>query len=228
MKSIAALLFALTTIGALAQQSVRFGIKTGVQSADVRVPGFIEDASFLPDFRPLATWQAGGVAQWVLHPHFSLQGELLYTQKGFQLNEDFDLTLFQVPVPTGVTAISRFHYVEMPLLAKVSIGQGPAKAYVIAGPTFGYALSGDLRTRARFLVELDLTRSSIDLDAVNYQRFEVGGLAGVGLSVDTGLGQFFVDARFQHGFSQPYDIPVVRERVQHFNYGLSAGFAFNL
>jgi hypothetical protein len=125
----------------------------------------------------------------------------------------------------GVTAISKFNYLEMPLLAKAKFGNEFANFYVMAGPTFGYAMSGDLKTRAKFLVEIDLYNTSINLDNVGYQRWEVGGMAGAGISLNTqGGGQFFIDARYSHGFTQPYDIPLVHEKVQHKNIGVNVGF----
>lgn len=209
-------------------QEFSLGLKTGVQSANVKVPGFIQDASFLPDFKSVATYNVGVVGELSFGQNFAIQTDLNYTQKGFQLNEDFDLSLFNIPLPVGATAISKFQYLEMPLLAKAKFGTGNTQLYLLAGPTFGYALSGNLKTRARFIFEVDVSDTNINLDAVNYERFEVGGMAGVGFNVNTGFGQFFMDARYSHGFTQPYDIPLVHERVQHYNLGLNAGILIPL
>ncbi len=109
----------------------------------------------------------------------------------------------------------------MPILAKAKVGN----FYFLAGPTFGYAMSGRLETRARALIEFDLFDTKIDLDQVGYERWEIGGMAGAGVSVPVGNGgQIFLDARYSHGFTQAYDIPVVREKVQHKNFGLNVGF----
>ncbi len=209
----------------LSAQDISFGIKTGVQSANVKVPGFIGDISQIPDFKPITTFNVGVVSEIGLHKNFAIQPELNFTQKGFQIKEGTDLNLFKVPVPVGVTAISKFNYLEMPLLAKAKFGNEKANFYMVAGPTFGYAMSGSLDTRAKLLVEVDLFKTSIDLDAVGYERWEVGGMAGGGVSVNTGNGsQLFLDVRYTHGFSQPYDIPIVRERVQHNSIGVNVGF----
>ena len=209
----------------LSAQDISFGIKTGVQSANVKVPGFIGDISQIPDFKPITTFNVGVVSEIGLHKNFAIQPELNFTQKGFQINEGTDLNIFNVPVPVGVTAISKFNYLEMPLLAKARFGNEKANFYMLAGPTFGYAMSGKLDTRAKLLIEVDLFETAIDLDAVGYERWEVGGMAGAGVSVNTGNGsQLFLDVRYSHGFSQPYDIPVVRERVQHNSIGVNLGF----
>lgn len=213
----------------LQAQDISLGIKTGVQSANVKVPGFIGDISQIPDFKSITTFNVGAVSEIGLHKNFALQPELSFTQKGFQLSEETNVDLFNIPVPVGATAISKFNYLEMPLLAKAKFGNELANFYLLAGPTLGYALSGKLDTRAKILVELDLFETSIDLDAVDYQRFEIGGMAGAGVSIGTGAGtQLFLDVRYSHGFSQPYDIPIVRERVQHNSIGVNIGFTMPL
>ncbi len=219
--------FAIAFVFALnmSAQEISFGIKTGVQSANVKVPGFINDISQIPDFKSITTVNVGAVSEIALHKNFAVQPELNFTQKGFQLNENFDVNLFSLPIPVGATAITKFNYLEMPLLAKAKFGNENANFYLVAGPTFGYTLSGKLDTRAKLLVEVDLFETAIDLDAVGYERWEVGGMAGGGVSIGTGNGsQLFLDVRYSHGFTQPYDIPVVRERVQHQSVGVNIGF----
>ncbi len=206
----------------LQAQQFSIGLKGGAQLANVKAPGIIEDLSFLPDFKAITTPNLGVVAEIALHPNFAIQPELSWTVKGFQVDENFDVNLFDVPVPLGVTAITKFNYLEMPLLAKAKFGN----FYLLAGPTFGYALNGHLQTRADlFVTEIDLFNTNINLDKVGYERWEVGGLAGTGVSVPVfNGGHIYFDARFSHGFTQPYDIPVVHEKVLHKNLGLNLGF----
>ncbi len=211
----------------LQAQTFSIGLKGGAQLANVKAPGVFQDLSFLPDFQAITTPNIGVVTEINLHPNFSIQPELSWTQKGFQLNENFDVNLFNVPVPLGVTAITKFNYLEMPLLAKAKFGN----FYLLAGPTFGYALNGNLKTRADlFITEIDLTNTDINLDKVGYERWEVGGMAGAGVSIPVfnGGGQIFLDARYSHGFTQPYDIPVVHEKVFHKNFGFNIGFTVPL
>lgn len=206
-------------------QTFSLGVKAGVQNANINAPDFIEDLSVIPDFQPITTANFGLVSEIGLHKNFAIQPELVYTTKGTKIDESFNVDLFNVPIPLGVTAVSKFNYLEMPLLAKAKFGNELANFYVVAGPTFGYTLNGRLETRAKVLVEVDLFDTPIDLDAVDYERWEIGGTAGLGVSVNTGNGsQLFLDARYTHGFSQTYDIPIVSEKVQHKNIGINLGF----
>lgn len=220
LKTTACSLFLVFAIHAHAQQ-FSLGFKTGVQRANVITPDFIRDAEYLPDFRTITTTNFGLTSEIALHPNFAIQPELVYTTKGFKVHENFDLELFDVPLPVGVTAVSQFRYLELPILAKAKLGN----FYLLAGPTFGYTLKGNLETRARLLVEIDLFDSKINLDQVGYERWEIGGMAGAGVSFPVfNGGQIFLDARYSQGFTQPYDIPLVHEKVQHKNFGVNVGF----
>lgn len=226
---IASFALALFLTTGLTAQEISIGIKTGVQNANVKVPGFIDDISLLPDFKSITTTNVGIVSEIRFNQTFALQPELNYTTKGFKVQEDFDLNLFDLPLPVGVTAASKFRYLELPLLAKAKFGNEKTNFYLLAGPTVGYALNGLLETRARLLVEIDVFDTAINLNDVGYERWELGGMAGAGVSFQTKTGgQFFLDARYSHGFTQPYDIPLVHEKVQHYNFGVNIGFMLPL
>jgi hypothetical protein len=216
-----AFIIALISTLTIQAQKISLGFKTGVQRANVVTPDFVQDVEFMPDFRTITATNFGLTSEIEFHPNFAIQPELLYTTKGFKVHENFDLELFDVPLPVGVTAASQFRYLELPLLAKAKVGN----FYFLAGPTFGYTLKGNLETRARLLVEVDLFDTKINLDQVGYERWEVGGMAGAGFSIPVfNGGQIFLDARYSQGFTQPYDIPLVHEKVQHRNLGVNVGF----
>lgn len=217
------LVFTFLSIAIFAQ-TVSVGIKGGLNIANVGAPDIIETAEFIPEFRNIQTANFGLVSEIELHPNFAIQPELVFTTKGFKIREATNLDIFNVPLPLGVTATSKFNYIEMPLLAKAKFGTGPVQAYMVAGPTFGYATGGNLKTSANVLIELDLYETPIDLDNIGYERFEVGGMVGGGLAFDTGGGQLFLDARYNHGFTEVYDIPVVSEKVQNKGFGINAGY----
>ena len=214
----ALLVFSLLTVNA---QEISFGIKAGVNFANVNATQALDQLT--PDFKDIMTYSFGGVAELGINENFAIQSELLYTQKGFGLREGVNVDLFNIPLPLGVTAESRFNYLEVPLLAKVKFGNDQVKGFLTAGPTFGYATSGRLVTKANVLVDFRLVDTPINLDAINFQRFEVGGALGGGVAFDTDFGELFVEARYNHGFSQLYDIPLVDETLRNRNIALSAG-----
>ncbi len=225
MQCMSALAIALLTISGLSAQAT-FGLKAGFNSNNVYTTEAL--GAVAPDFDALSEIHFGAVADLPISGGFSIQPEFLYTTKGFALGEGLDAPLFGVDVPIGVRAETKFRYVEVPLLAKYTFGRGPVQGYVVAGPTFGYATSGQINTRANVLVDIDLGTTDINLDAIDYQRFELGGSAGLGLQAELGGVRAFADVRYNRGFTGLYDVPLVEERVRNEGIALSAGIGIPL
>ncbi len=217
--AIAALLVAFYNTG-FAQFSV--GLRGGFNFSNVYTTNGLD--AITPDFQHISGPSIAGVLEYGISDHFALQTELAITRKGFKLGLDKDITLFNIPIPVGATAESRFNYVEVPLLAKVKFGDEVVHGYITAGPTVGYATSGRLITRANALFEFKVSDTDINLDAINYERLEVGGSVGAGLGFSTGFGQLFADARYTRGFTQLYDLPVVDEKIRNQGFAVSVGF----
>ena len=156
---------------------------------------------------------------------FSIQPELAYTTKGFAYDQNANIDLFNIELPIGAHAESRFRYLEAPILAKYTFGDGPFRAYLAGGPSFGYATKGKVITTANVLIDLKVGETPINLDGNNFERFEVGGILGGGVEFNTPFAKFFADARYKHGFTEVYDIPVVEEKVRHQGFNLNVGFA---
>ena len=194
----AALIFLSLSLPMNAQFSL--GVKAGADIATVKGPDFLTGIEFIPNFQNVVNAQFGVVSEIELSPYFAFQPELVYTKKGFKLDESYDLNLFDIPVPIGATAITTFDYLQMPLLAKAKFGNDIVEGFVFAGPTLGYAIDGNITTRARVLIEFDLFDTDLDLDNLGYERFEVAGTVGGGIAFNTPGGKFMLDARYNHGF----------------------------
>ncbi|MCB9265456.1 MAG: PorT family protein [Lewinellaceae bacterium] len=215
-------LAAFTVFTFAAQAQVSLGLRGGYQMANINATKGLD--ALAPDFKTIDAFSIGAVMEVPLGYGFNFQPELAYSRKGFSIQESTALDLFNIPVPVGVEALSRFDYLEAPLLMKYKFGDGRVNAYIAAGPTFGYALDGQLITRANALVDIKLIDTDIDLNAINYERFEVAGTVAGGLSFYTPFGQLFLDARYNHGFTQVYDIPVVDEKARNKSFGINVGF----
>ena len=218
-------LFFVGTLAATAQVSV--GVRTGANWANIQATQTLDQ--IIPDFKTTSHLNFGLVSEIAITDQFAFQPELAFVKKGFELDEGVDLELFGIDVPVGVSAESRFSYVEMPLLAKYKFGTEGLSAYVVAGPTLGFATGGRLITKADvFITDINLTNTPINLDAIDYQRLEVGGTVGLGAAVNTGFGQIFADARYNHGFTQLYDIPLVDEKISNKGFGVNVGMMVSL
>ena len=176
-----------------------------------------------PDIRSIVGASTAAVAEYAFGDNFALQTELGYIRKGFGLKLGTDVELFGVSLPVGVLAESRFDYLEMPLLAKGKFGSDNVKFYGYAGPAISYATGARLVTRSTGLIELDLTNTKLDLDALGFERWDISAMGGAGVEFNAGFGKIFVDGRYTYGFSQLYDIPLLRDRVENRGLTVSAG-----
>ena len=203
-----------------------FGVRAGATFNTISQTDVIDAVT--PDIDYLVGFSGAFFAEVPITNGLSFQPELAFSQKGFSIRQDADAELFGFDLPIGVRANSRFDYLEIPLLLKGKFGNEKVKGFVMAGPALGYATGGNLRTRSTGFIEFDLLNTSIDLDAINYERFEVSGIVGAGLSIDAGFGNIMLDARFQQGFTELYDIPFLAERVRNQGFAVNAGVAIPL
>jgi hypothetical protein len=139
---------------------------------------------------------------------FSVQPELLYVQKGHGVEATGD-------GGSALRLTETFNYLEVPVLGKLNFGTGRVKAYVNAGPSVAYALSG------RFTQEIsggllafsseskyifgEEPDNSIGDDTYRspkyYNRVDVGVQFGGGLGLAVGPGTVLLDARYGMGLT---------------------------
>ena len=206
-----------------AKAQFSFGAKGGYTFQNISTSNPLIDV--LPNFKTNRTFTLGAVGEYALTNQFAVQGEINFVRKGFVVQEGFDLNLGDFPVPLGVKATTNIKYIDVPLLAKYKFGTGAIGGYVIAGPTFGYARSGNFKTSANVLVDINLTNTALDFDALNVSRWEVGGAIGAGATANlTGGSQLFVDARFTQGFTKLDNLPVIDADFKNRGLALTAGF----
>jgi hypothetical protein len=130
----------------------------------------------------------------------AIQPELLYIQKGFKASNYTNLTNARV----------NYNYLEVPLLLKVNFGEEAFRAFVNAGPSFGYALGGRQRgdnqdMRIRFGNNTN-TSDIMYFNPDNYNRLDIGLQFGVGGGIAAGPGDLTLEARYGIGLTDFNDI----------------------
>lgn len=230
MKTMTSYLFAIALLTGLFSshnlhaQKPEFGAKAGIQLSDISVSGLNLGLNLLdPKMTPGVT--AGLYAEMPMGSHFFFAPEFNYTQKGFRVSESVNVDIFGATVPLGAEAITRLHYLEMPLMVKYAFGQGKTQGYLKAGPTVAYALEGNVTTRINSIVDFDVARIPVDLHGSLYNAFEVGARIGAGVEWHTNTGKFFVDASLQHGLTDLMNEPVLDLRVKNQALSLGVGYA---
>lgn len=216
---LATVAFLLVTTFSFAQ--ILVGAKAGVYTSFIDVTDAAEGLT--QNVEGLTTPTYGLVAE-IGGENFSFQPELLYTTKGFKVNEGININLGGLPIPAGVTARTKINYLELPLLAKYKFGKEGLTFNVVAGPVVSYAINGQLDTRANLLFDLNPIKTTIDLDALNYERVEISASVGAEIAYETAGGAFFADARYVHGFSDLYNAPVVDLNLKNRGIGVALGY----
>ncbi len=162
---------------------ISYGAKVGMILSNItQTPvEWEQDKSFKAGF-------TGGVfLNYAFNENFSIQPELLYTQKGVKDN------LYDGFITVDLTA--SFDYFELPVLAKYTFPwKKNFKPCIFAGPSFAYTISSNLEVSALlFSAEIDFS----DLTHVT----DFGFVAGAGFDCPLGKGNLVFDARFQLGFT---------------------------
>lgn len=184
--------FALLTVFAAQAQGPRIGVRAGANIASFEG----EDSD---DFESRWGFHAGLTANFPIVPEFfSVQPEVLYSQKGANYNDD----LLEVKVD----------YIDVPVLARINAGP----IYFEAGPQVSFRINDK--------VEVSPTSgTSIDFDDIdNLRRTNIGYAAGLGLtSMPMGVS---LGVRYNGDFSKLYDTGDNSPDVRNSVFLLTLGF----
>jgi hypothetical protein len=212
-------LFATQTSFAQVQVGIRGGANWGFASK----PEYL--GSLTPAFHPSVGPTGAIFLDIPFSDRVSFRPEVSYVQKGIAIKEGFDLNLGGFTLPLGATIAYQSQHIEVPLLFKFNLTDGAVQPYFIAGPAVSYAFDGRIRTRASALV----TTRPFDVD-INYggmlSRWDVGAVGGLGLSMDAGIGKFFIEGRYTQGFTRQVQVPVVNVNVRNRGVAVSLGYSF--
>lgn len=220
-------LASVTVLGLLIAQTslaqVQVGIRGGANWGFASKPAFL--GSLTPTLHPSAGPTGAVFLDIPLSDRFSFRPEVAYVQKGFVVNEGLDIGFGGFKLPIGARIAYQSQNLEIPLLLKINLSDGPVQPYIIAGPSVGYALDGRVRTRATAL----FTTQPYDVD-LNYgnalNRWDVGAVGGLGLAMDAGAGKFFIEGRYTHGLTRQVQMPIVNVNVRNRGVAVSVGYSF--
>ena len=227
MKTHLLFLFSLLLTGVASAQT-SWGLRVGAGQTDIRSG---ETFDMLTDrMDGIGTVSLGAFVEVPVTPYITFRPGLEYGSRGTSVGLTDDVELLGVKLPLGARAKTRFNYIDAPLLVQLNLPtESDIQPYAIAGPTLGYATGGKVTTSAKAIIELNLYSTDIDLDAIQYDRFNVGLIGGVGAKARLGeFSSLFLEARYEHGLSQPYDVPVIKDKVGFQGWNVGAGVSFAL
>jgi hypothetical protein len=224
MKKITYILTAITLFTTtITFAQVNIGVKGGLNFSDAQTEVFIDAVNDAPS--TYTSFVIGGVAEIPVYQNFSFQPEILYSKKGFTVNEATSFNLLGLDVPIGGKVTTSISYIETPLLAKVKLGKGKTKIYGIAGPSIGYATSAKLQPKVTLLIDFNLPEINIDLSDNIFNRTDISGIIGGGAEYSTMSGKLFTDLRYQHSFSNIINNPIADLSVKNSGFQLTVGYS---
>lgn len=125
-------------------------------------------------------YHVGLFAKFPISRGFSIQPELLYSNKGSELNFGQENGEYRF----------NLNYIELPVLLAFNVGEN---FHINVGPYVGYLAKADITLLKNGDFD-DLT----DLNENAFNRWDVGGTAGVGFDFD----KFTIGARYNLGFRE--------------------------
>ena len=218
----------ILTTGIFANAQISIGARGGASLAKTTGNGgFVEN--FTGNLNYIVSGNGGVFLQIPIAGGLSFRPELAYKQSGAGISSNDLLDLVGVNIPLGGSIKQRLTYIQAPLLLQYDFGyqDSPVKPYIVVGPSFNYLADGKIVSRADLILfRKQPNRTDIGLGGFN--RLEVGGVGGVGLSFAVGKGKVFVDGRYERGFTRVYDTPIVQVPVHNQSFSALAGFSIPL
>jgi hypothetical protein len=182
---------------AAAQQGTTFGARVGINFANLSLD---DDAGLDTSSRTAIV--LGGFATIPINPRFAFQPELLYSQQGAKVEDEFD---------DDDRGTFKIDYVLVPLLANIGLSSGPNRVSLLVGPQIGF------RTSAK----ADDDEEEVDAKD-NTESTDFGLVAGIAANISN----FVVDARYTHGLSNINAIDESDQTIKNRVFTISVGISF--
>ena len=208
-----------------AQSSVTAFGSVGMSDIEVNGLGILDLLD--PYIKPITQYTAGIQYEKAISDHFSFITGGQYTSRGFSAKESFNVDLFGVDLPINARIDTRLNYIEVPAMLKYSFGENGIKPYVKAGASTAYALSGKIQPKVDAIITWNLPAININLENDMYNRLDVSGVVGAGLSLPTGEnGAIQFDITYRHSLNDMFLDKITDIRIK--SHGLSAGIGYTM
>lgn len=144
--------------------------------------------------------------------NFSVQPGLHFLQKGLKSDDG--------------TSESKgtINYLEIPVHAKYGFGTETIRAFVMAGPSFGFGLGG----KSEFCFNGDCQEADLDFDDDGVKRTDFSLSLGAGVGFGVGEGTLFLDLRYLLGIANIDDSGDDDFTISNRGFQIGLGYMFAL
>jgi hypothetical protein len=207
--------FALALVAGAAQlpaQDITIGIKGGIIITDLAV----DDPTDPSDLDTRTSFAVGPFLELGISDVFSIQPEVLYTQKGAKDTED------------GVDLTIKLNYIEVPVLlkARLSPAGSAVRPSVYAGPVVAFESKCEVEGSDG---GVSVTLDCVDEDGLGLETKSVdfGVALGAGISIPAGSVIVVGDARYTLGLSDINDTAGLEEvEIKNRTWSVFLGVGF--
>ncbi|MEO5905328.1 MAG: porin family protein [Saprospiraceae bacterium] len=208
-----------------AQSKITAFGSAGISNIEVNGLGFLDLLD--PYIKPVAQYTAGIQYERELSRHFAFMTGGQYTSRGFGAKETFNVDMGIIDLPVNASLETRINYLEVPVMLKYIIGEGGVQPYIKAGASTAYAISGKIQPKVNAIINWNLPSININLENDMYNRLDVSGVVGAGISIptnETGAIQF--DLTYRHSLNDMFLDKITDIRIK--SHGLSAGVGYTM
>ncbi|MDQ7916717.1 porin family protein [Mesonia sp. MT50] len=156
---------------------IQFGVKGGVNFANLT-------GDDIGDTKSRTSFHAGLVAEVPYSERFSLQGEVMYSGQGFDVESSGQDNFLD----NDDNIEYQLDYIQVPIMAKYYVVEGLS---VLAGPQIAFKINEE--------VDYQPNADAGDVDLNEAEDFEFGIVGGLEYKLDSG---FFVQGRYVYGISK--------------------------
>jgi hypothetical protein len=222
MRKILSMLFVLALSAPVFAQSVKFGVKAGLNESTAH---FDETTTKISNLSGL---NAGAFVEFEFGK-LSLQPGLYFTQKGYNSKTSIVVVYPQGPTNGSFNANGRvkLNYLQLPVNILYNIALKPGKIFLGGGPYYGYALSGNNKNNVTTVSPTNTYNDSQNANIVfggetGESRSDFGLNALAGFKFKNGL---LFSANYEYGLTNIYKShPATTDKNRVL--GLSAGYQF--
>ncbi len=219
--TLATLLVTLCAFHACAQFSI--GVRGGIHLGDFALSN-VEGFGTNPESRTGGLF--GVVSEFRFSENIAIQPELNFIQKGSQQNFSLSDSLFG---DISVNADVILNYLELPVLFKVGGDLGMVRVDALAGPGFGYAVNGKIKSVSTVNGETETEEEAIDFEKDEFSRTDLSIHLGGMLTLKAGeRTSIFVDGRYIIGLTDLNTSNDDDDEARNRGGSFSAGVLFTL
>ena len=173
------IVISVATIASFAQ-FIGIGARGGLNFANVTVnnngsPG----TAFSPEAK--TGYQLAGIVEFGFNKFFSVVPEIIYSSQGFNLQS------------AGIQYKTTLNYIQVPVLARLSLNLQRGRIFINAGPQLGLKTS--------LTTDLPGGGSIGGVSSSDFKSTDFGVVLGGGAGLDIGPGSVFTDIRYTLGLT---------------------------